>query len=148
MSKKNQRKSNLKSSILLLLLTAILLIASSYAWFTSNQVVTVSSLQVNVEVKNGLQISVDGTNWKSVVQKEDIINAIDTYADSKNQLPGTMEAVSTAGNVDSNGLLEMYYGTVENNGDGNPIITAAKDAESVGTTGRYIAFDLFFKVEK
>lgn len=147
MNKGNERKSRLKSSVLLLLLAAILLIGTSYAWFTSNQVVTVDSLEVNVEAKNGLQISVDGTNWKSIVQATDITSANSTYAASRNQLPATLEAVSTAGNVDANGLLEMYYGTVTTK-DGDYIITATKDEESEGTTGRFIAFDLFFKVEK
>lgn len=49
--KENKRKSNLKLSLLLLLLAAILLISSLMQWFTSNQTVTVSSLNVNVEQK-------------------------------------------------------------------------------------------------
>ena len=59
MSKKSKRKANLKASILVLLLLAILLMASTYAWFTSNTQVTISTLNVNVEAKNGLQISAD-----------------------------------------------------------------------------------------
>ena len=66
MSKKSsKRKASIKSSILLLLLIAILLIASTYAWFTANKTVTISSLNVNVEAKNGLQISTDAQNCKA-----------------------------------------------------------------------------------
>ena len=75
MSKKSKRKNDVKSSILVLLLIAILLIASTYAWFTSNRTVTVNSLDVNVAAKNGLQISADGTNWKSILQKDDLLPA-------------------------------------------------------------------------
>ncbi len=46
----------------------------------------------------------------------------------------------------------MFYGTVvtsttENN-NGEYIITATKETEVAGTEGKFIAFDLFFKVEK
>lgn len=146
METKNKRKSNLKLLILLLLLTAVLLIASTYAWFTANQTVTVSDLTVNVETKNGLQISVDGTNWKSVIQTADITGASTTYPSAINQLPSTLEAVSTGGNV-TDGLLEMFYGQVDTK-DGDYILTASKDAEANGTTGRFIAFDLFFQVNQ
>lgn len=149
MKKSSKRKTSLKSSIIILLLVTILLIASSYAWFTSNQTVTVSSLDVNVEAKNGLQISVDGTNWKSIIQNEDITGATATYTTSVNQLPETLEPVSTTGETDaSTGFMNMYYGTVEPDDDGNYILASEKTTETSGTAGKFIAFDLFFKVEK
>lgn len=147
MSKKSKRKNDVKSSILVLLLIAILLIASTYAWFTSNRTVTVNSLDVNVAAKNGLQISADGTNWKSVLQKDDLLpaNLATTYANNKNQLPDTMEPVSTAGGVTS-GELDLYYGTVEAAGNGYSL-TTVKETDAKGTEGRYIAFDVFLKVD-
>lgn len=147
MSKKSKRKNDVKSSILVLLLIAILLIASTYAWFTSNRTVTVNSLDVNVAAKNGLQISADGTNWKSVLQKDDLLpaNLDATYANNKNQLPDTMEPVSTAGGVTS-GELDLYYGTVEAAGNGYSL-TTVKETDAKGTEGRYIAFDVFLKVD-
>lgn len=148
MSKKTKTKSKkLKSSLLLLFVTATLLVSSSYAWFTSNQTVVVSSLNVNVEAKNGLQISTDGTTWKSVIQNSDITGANTLYSTSVNQIPAVLEPVSSAGNVTS-GKLDMFYGTVGTNAGGNYILTATKETDLEGTTGRYIAFDLFFKVEK
>ena len=71
MKKNKQKKTSLKSAIVLLLLIALLLITSSYAWFTANQTVTVSTLQVNVKASNGLQISADAQNWKTVLEKTD-----------------------------------------------------------------------------
>lgn len=100
MSKKKQKKTNLKSAILLLLLMALLLITSSYAWFTANQTVTISTLQVNVKASNGLQISADATNWKTVLDKQDLVTAATTYDTLINQLPEqNLEPVSTTGNV-------------------------------------------------
>lgn len=149
MKQTSKRKTSLKSSILILLLVTILLIASSYAWFTSNQTVTVSSLDVSVEAKNGLQISVDGTNWKSIIQNEDLANASATYASNTNQIPEQLEPVSTIGQTDaSTGFMNMYYGSVDPDDDGNYILASTKTTETAGTEGKFIAFDLFFKVEQ
>ena len=81
MSKNRKRKANLKSSILILLLMAILLTASTYAWFTANKTVRVSTLNVNVQAQNGLQISADGEKWKSVLDLADITpdTIVNTY---------------------------------------------------------------------
>jgi len=147
MSQRNKRKSTLKSSILLLLLAAILLISSTYAWFTSNQTVTVSSLNVNVVAKNGLQISVDGSNWKSILSNEDIKNAVATYSTAVNQIPSVLEPVSTAGTIDTEtGFMNMYYGEVSSE-SGEAMLTATKSTEANGEEGKFIAFDLFFKVD-
>jgi len=156
MSKIKQRKKRLNSLILLLLLTAVLLIVSTYAWFTSNQTVTISSLEVNVGTSSGLQISVDGINWKSLISNEDITNAHNTYAAAKNQIPTSMEPCSTALNLNENGELNMFYGSVEADEDGNYALTSTlqSDAETSGfsseelATKYYIAFDMFLKSDK
>lgn len=147
-SKKQQKKTSIKSSILVLLLIAILLIASTYAWFTSNKQVTVSSLNVNVAAKNGLQISVDGTNWKSIISNEDITGATATYAAAVNQIPTVMEPVSSGKTV-TDGKLNVYYGTVDST-SGAPKLTATKATEVAGDTSvnaKFIVFDLFLKVD-
>lgn len=148
--KKKQKKTSFKSAILLLLLMAILLITSTYAWFTANQTVTISSLQVNVQAVNGLQISADGTNWKSTLTNADLENASTTYTDCKNQLPEAMQPVSTAGNV-SEGKLDMYYGDVkpgEEDQNGQFMLTAVQQKDANGKEGYYIAFDVFLRVDK
>ena len=149
MSKKKQKKTSLKSAILLLLLMALLLITSSYAWFTANQTVTVSTLQVNVKASNGLQISADATNWKTVLEKKDLSTAAGTYTDLVNQLPETnLEPVSSAGNV-TDGKMDIFYGVVkaDDTKGGEYYLSATKQTDTTGTNGRYIAFDLFLKVD-
>lgn len=151
MSKKSKRRSDVKSSILILLLIAILLIASTYAWFTANTKVTVSSLDVYVEAKNGLQISTNAVDWKSVISNDDILTK--AYTGNVNAIPDTMEPVSTIGEVDTTtGFLKMYYGTVTSNEvTGNSEIIASQVTETAGgpdnTNNKFIAFDLFFKVD-
>ena len=160
---KNKKKFNLRSSLFVLLLIAILLITSTYAWFTANTTVTISTLDVHVEAQNGLQISVDGQNWKTVITNDDIINASEIYTSGLNQVPYTLEPVSTIGTMDENGRMEMFYGTVTtadaDNEDrtilqGDYQITATKEIETRTTTsnreeaaGRFIAFDIFLKVD-
>lgn len=148
MKKQSKRKTtSFKSSILLLLLLAVLLISSTYAWFTANETVTVSSIQVNVKASNGLQISTDASNWKATITNEDLITNITTsYASNTNQVPTELAPVSTAGGV-TGGNLDMYYGTVVEGSSNNFVLVSKKQTDTAGTTGYYIAFDLFLRVE-
>lgn len=151
MSKKDKRRADVKSSILVLLLIAILLMASTYAWFTANTRVTVSTLDVKVEAKNGLQISTNAVDWKSVISNEDITK--NAYSGNVNAIPEIMEPVSTIGEVDTTtGYLKMYYGEVTSNETtGEFEIKATQVTETAGgaenKNNKFIAFDLFFKVD-
>lgn len=149
--KKSKRKANLKASLLVLLLIAILLMSSTYAWFTSNTQVTISTLNVQVEAQNGLQISADGTNWKTVLSNEDIAPAgtlATTYATNTNQIPEYMEPVSSIGNVTS-GNMDMFYGITSSDADSGAFqLTATKETDTQGTEGKYIVFDIFLRVEQ
>ena len=157
--RRKRRKYRLLILLLLLLGTGTMLATSTYAWFTSNTNVSVESLKVNIAAKNGIQISADGTKWKSIVQKADLIGAHKgNYTAAVNQIPDTLEPVSTIAVPDENGYLPMYYGVVETSdtaeNNGEYILTATKTTEidnSVRTgaeadTAKFIAFDLFFKV--
>jgi len=124
---------------------------STYAWFTSNKTVSVSEITVNVAAKNGIQISVDGTNWKSIISTTDLANANKTYAGAKNQIPSesnSIQPVSTVGTILDGGLMQMFVGDVPSNADGDYILTAAASNEVNGTTGDFIAFDMFLKSDK
>ncbi|MBR1385919.1 MAG: hypothetical protein IJ568_03715 [Bacilli bacterium] len=147
--KSKNRKRRLLILLIALFFTTIMFTTTTYAWFTANKTVTVSKLTVNVAAQNGIQISADGTNWKSIVQTEDLKGVkANTYsgAMNTNQIPESMEPVSTVGTIDSDGHMEMFYGTVGSNAGGDYILTATKETDTSGTTGRYIVFDLFFKV--
>lgn len=151
MAKKNERrKNNLRYSLLLLLLLLVFLIVSTYAWFTANQTVTISTLDVNVQTSNGLQISADAINWKTILQKTDITGAAATYATSVNQVPDEMQPVSSAGVIDTGtGYMDMYYGEVEALDDGTGYsLASTKETDTRGSEGRYIAFDIFLRVDQ
>ena len=142
---KKKRKRHLMFLLLLLFGTGIMLTTSTYAWFTSNQTVAVNTITVNIAAQNGIQVSADGTNWKSIVQTTDITTAINTYAGAVNQLPTSLEPVSSALTVTDSGLMEMFYGQVAANATGDWYLSATKSTETNGAEGKFIAFDLFVK---
>lgn len=147
--RQERRRKKLFLAILMILFTGVLLTTSTYAWFTANKTVTVSQIDVNVAAQNGLQLSVDGTNWKPVITNDDIDGAKATYPGAVNQLPkveNSLIPISTAGEVDAaTGFLNMYAGTIETNDD-HYILTTTKSTEvNTQSSGDFIAFDLFFR---
>lgn len=166
MKKKTKaNKKKLDSLLLILLLTAVLLIMSTYAWFTANRTVRIDSIDVNVATSSGLQISADGITWKTILSKKDIVDAYQTYPTSVNQLPSLMAPVSTAMEVDDNGHLKMFFGGVEADLEegsatyGQYLLTSKLQTDVASNTipadntdewakGYYIAFDVFLKVDQ
>ena len=143
---KSKKKKGLRSLILLLILTIVMFGTSTYAWFTANRVVTINSLDVHVEASNGIQISTDGANWKSVITNADIKTG--AYSGNVNQVPATITAVSTDGKVNSSGRINMYSSVISNDAvSGDYTIKTALETDAQGVTGKYIAFDLFLRVD-
>lgn len=62
-----ESRKRLQSLILLTAFTCVLLIVSTYAWFTVQKDVNVSNIRAKVEVAEGLQISLDGAKWTQVL---------------------------------------------------------------------------------
>ncbi len=149
--KKNNRKRRLILLFLLIAVTGILLSTTSYAWFTANETVTVNKITVNVAAQNGIQLSTDATSWKTIISTTDITTAHTAYVtplNNTNQLPNSLEPVSTDGTIDTDGRLEMFYGTTGTNTvSGKSTLTAIKSTEARGSVGYFIMFDLFFKLD-
>lgn len=159
-TKASQKRLN--NLLLILLLSAVLLIMSTYAWFTANRTVNIDNIDVKVATSSGLQISADGIEWKTVLDYQDLKDAYQTYAGSVNQLPELMAPVSTALEED-NGKLKMFYGDVNTDLDtgsgtyGKYLLTSVlqedKDTYREGllddpdeyAAGYYFAFDIFLK---
>lgn len=92
MQENNQRNSRKKLNALILLVafTAILLIVSTYAWFSTQKNVTLSGLDGVVNVAEGLQISLDALNWANSIDLSEA--GIEKYFAQTNtdlQLDGT-----------------------------------------------------------
>ena len=69
MRENNERNSRkrLNALILLVAFTAVLLIVSSYAWFSTQRNVNLSNLDGTVKVAEGLEISLDGSKWSNTI---------------------------------------------------------------------------------
>lgn len=149
MAKKSQKKKkkNFSGLLLLLFLSVVLLTTSTYAWFTANKTVSISDINVNVEAKGGIQISTDATSWKTLISNADITAGytVEGVAD-KNMLPTLLNAVSADG-ATTGGYLNMWKGTVGNDDSGDFILTAAASEEKKGTTGDFVAFDIFLRTD-
>ena len=150
---KRSDRRRVKYLLLLLLFTAIMLSTSTYAWFTTNRIVSVNSLNVKVQTEGSLEISADGTNWGTQIDYEEIINVHSgIYPTSVNQLPAYIKPVSTGGNLDDNGYMEMYLGTVSANDNGDYTLVASRSIEEEGngenSNGDFTVFDLFIRVTK
>ena len=147
-SKKRKKSKKIFIAILMILFTGVILTASTYAWFTANKTVTVNEIDVNVTTSEGLQISTDAVNWKTVISNDDITGV--TYDGSVNQLPGqtaSIKPTSTVGEIDTaTGFMKMFVGDVTSNDAGNYILTATQSVETKSTTtGDFVVFDLFFQ---
>lgn len=147
--RKEERKKRLKSLVLLLFLTIILLSTSTYAWFTANRSVSIDPINVNIAASSGLQISTDASEWKTLITNNDIKSPTN-WEGNTNMLPSTLAPVSTAGKT-SGRFMSFYKGVVAgdaNNGGAMSLTASACPAETKGTTGDYIAFDIYLKVDE
>lgn len=59
---KNSRR-RLNSLILLVAFTAIMLIVSTYAWFSTQKNVSIANLNGTVKVAEGLEVSLNAKDW-------------------------------------------------------------------------------------
>ena len=160
--KPKRSKKRLFLLLFLLVMTAIMLTTSTYAWFTSNRTVTVEDINVNVAASGGIQISVDGSSWKTIITNADLTGAHTTYAAATNQIPGTLKPVSTAAQSLTNGYMSMWLGTVstsESSTNRGEYILSTQDVSTVkdnsdedpganaGTNGTFVMFDLFVRLD-
>lgn len=162
----NQRNSRkrLNSLILLVAFTAVMLIVSTYAWFSTQKNVTLDGLYGEVNVAEGLQISLDAKHWVNALDFSDFDQSVDgawtddtgKYLDTTatfqtpvtgitNVTPDEYLPVSTAGTTVTGttytgNRLVMFAGNNENTDD----LTTVVEMEEVADSG-YFAFDLFLQ---
>lgn len=122
-NKQKNSKRRLNSLILLVAFTAIMLIVSTYAWFSTQKNVTLANLTGTVKVAEGLQISLDAENWSNSIdfsQYSDQNDLKQLYGGvDHNLIPTEMLPVSTTANesLDATGTgtgikeLSFYRGT-------------------------------------
>lgn len=148
------KKFNLKITPLIILLSGILLIFSSYAWFSVNLNVKVKTFNMLVSKNGGLTISLDAINYDTFVEisADKLIKELKlTYPNNTSQWAGNgLVPVSTNGILDSN---SNYYHICTTSGvryrnrtKENGFVTTTPANESISREfNNFIAFDLFLK---
>lgn len=135
----------------LLVMSFILLISSTYAWFSLNTSIESTGVSIRVSAVQKLEVSTDAKSWKQAITLHDILNA--SYdVERFNQVPIKFQPVSTVGNV-VDGKLDMFLGIVSSNKNkraadyGKLLLTARKETEIDGEKGKFLTFDLYFKCD-
>ena len=85
--------------------------------------VQIDLLDVSVRAQGGIEISVDGSSWKSYIKIDDLQNASDRYPTNVNQIPFVLEPVSTIGELE-NGKIKMFHGSAMNNSANKYVLEA------------------------
>ena len=153
-SRKSKRRMN--SLFMTLLLTAIMLIMSTYAWFSANRQVEINGITAKVRAAEGLQISLDGISWDTAVTVNKAALVALTSSVNKVAWTDKLEPVSADGTFNgTTGELNFYYGEVspdgtilKNIGQTASALTTSTEEGAAGNTGptnKYIAFDIYLK---
>jgi len=148
-----ERKRRLRVAFTKMSLMAMLLIVSTYAWFTTQTDVTLSNLRGTVEVQENMEISLDAKSWKQKIDLSDAINVFEEAQESRDLavegtakalLPTLMLPVSSVGEMSST-IMPMYAGTATGtslNGIGQ---LEEKDENGDAVSNGYYAFDIYIK---
>ena len=140
--------------IFMALITCLVLIYSSYAWFSATLDVKLNNFRAVVDPETGIYISLDGINWGSTVEisKENIItNLKKTYPGHNNQWSDGMTSVSTIGQENLTddkfamfGNKTPFIGRIL--GKNKTEIDIVKlNEEQPNDDADFIAFDIFIK---
>ena len=152
----NRIKKDIRFNTLVFLafVTCLVLIYSSYAWFSATLDVKLNNFRAVVDPETGIYISLDGINWGSTVEisEEDIITKLaTTYPNNTNQWSSGMTSVSTTGqkNITDNkfsmyGNKTPFIGRIfSKNRSEIDIIQLEENKPNNGAD--FIAFDIFIK---
>ena len=139
MSRRSRRsKRKLNSLFMMVLLTGMLLLSSTYAWFSANKEVALEGINAKVVAAEGLQISLDGESWSSKITVNKA--ALQGATENNYAWPDALVPVSTIGES-AGGNMNMFYGDVS--ADGTQLNNAGQENDT--STTKYIVFDLYFK---
>ena len=143
-------------SYFVIFMLGVLLIASSYAWFSTSLNVKIKEFNMIVSRNSGLSISFDGINFDKAIEisRDTLINGLTkTYPNHVNQWAATgLTPVSSNGIEDNNSYFFDIYSSsgvrYRNRQKDHGFITTTKVTETKPRSfNNYIAFDIFFKNE-
>ena len=165
-NKQKNSKRRLNSLILLVAFTAIMLIVSTYAWFSTQKTVSISNLEGTVKVAEGLEISLDANNWSQEIDfskySTDQLKKTYDQSNETNVVPTELIPASTDGKGAINAttgdsgakVTEMpFYRGIATQENMKWKLSGVSQAEGIGSTksssdvqfNGYYAIDLFLR---
>ena len=157
MKKRNKKHENrMKKLIVGCGLSAIVLTASTYAWFIGMKTVDVSSFDVEIAAIDGLWLSLDGNSWSNTVsinQGNYDLAGNAYYANNTNSWGGEdggiggLVPMSTVGKIDADSSRLIMYekGSLTTTDGGYRIMASKVTNDGEEEVRGYVAFDLFIK---
>ena len=143
-------------SIVAIFFLGILLIFSTYAWFSTSLNVKVKTFNMIVTKNSGLSISFDAINYDNVIEiSKDVLidNLVETYPNNLSQWSGNgLVPVSSPGIINHNSYFFDIFSSsgvkYKNKNLENGFVTTYLSRETNRNSfSNFIAFDLFFKNE-
>ena len=92
-----QSKKPIGKLITLVAFTAIMLVSSTYAWFSAQKTITLNNLEGKVNVAEGIQISLDANQWYQEINFEDYDTSASGIAEYGTRADGTSLALQYGG---------------------------------------------------
>ncbi len=158
MTKKNKKKKERNSVkfyfiLFLILITGVILVYSTYAWFSSSLNVQIYGFNVRVDHDSDLAISLDGSDWQQSINitQNTLVNELSkVYPNHTNRWSEYMSTVSSIGLLDQGYKFSMFEnkrpltkkGGLANNNYIYPKLTEENKPELNST---YFAFDIFIR---
>ena len=152
MNSNKRKKRKIFFLFVVITITTTVLITETYAWFVGTSTVTTNEFTVSVNTDPGLEISLDGSAWKSgsnklTISETAITTGLTAYSTNTNKWPASgLSPVSSSGELDtSSGRLKLFEKTsLSATQGGYRLIANAIDNSTTEQDG-YIVFDLFIR---
>ena len=149
---KKERTKRLRMAFARMSLMAMLLIVSTYAWFTTQTDITLSNLKGTVEVAENMEISLDAKTWHQEIDLSDANTIFEAAQTSKdNAVTGTAKALLPVQMLPVSGIGELGLTTMPLYGGkakGTSLTEIGKYLEVDGANrvdNGYYAFDIYIK---
>ncbi|MGE5456028.1 MAG: DUF5011 domain-containing protein [Ignavibacteriales bacterium] len=147
MVKRSKKRANrLRNMVTICTLIAIVLSASTYAWFIGMRTVNVSSFDVEIAAVDGLALSLDGQIWSPSVAID--ADTFDTYEGNTNTWSGGgLIPMSSVGDMDSTvSRMKLFEkASLTASPGGYRIMSSRVNNMGAAEQDGYVAFDLFVK---
>ena len=146
MKRNRNQEKRVKKLILTTGLFAVLLVASTYAWFIGMQNVAVSAFDVKIKAIDGLSLSVDGDKFSEEVTISKA-NYDSVFTTNNQNVWGDLIPMSSVGIVNNTtSKLVLYEKASLTATDGGYRIMASQVENTADKEGEgYVAFDLFIR---